>query len=130
MADNNPHAKRSQMLLPITLAIDRRAADALMRKSLSDLEAIYAKLREEADKSEELVTAGGGACACDVAHSSLLTVIGFAINKLNGEGRYQDWMADESLGLLADYRELVTACGEDANSPAFSGITDDMIEKL
>lgn len=130
MAYDNPYERRSKTLLPITLDIDRRVADALMRKSLSDLQAIYAKLKEEAEKSEELVTGGGGACACDVAHWNLLTLIGFSINKLDGEGRYQDWMEDESLGLLADYREIVAACGEDAKSPAFSGITDEMIKKL
>lgn len=130
MANDNPYAERSATVLPITLEMDRGAADALARRSLSDLQAIYAQLQKEADQSEELISDGGVACACDVAHSNLLIVIGFSINKLDGEGRYQDWMEDDSLGLLADYRQLVAACGEDAQSPAFSGITDEMIEKL
>ncbi len=130
MANENPYMERSKALLPVTLETDRKAADALARKSLSGLQAIYAHLQGAADKAEELVTNGGGACACDVAHSNLLIIIGFAINKLDGEGRYQVWMEDESLEILEDYRGLVSACSKDARSPAFSSITDKMIKEL
>lgn len=130
MADDNPYAERSNALLPTTMEIDREAADALTQKSLPDLQAIYDRLRDETDRGEKLIADGGAACACDVAHSTLFTIIGFAINKLDGEGRYRDWMEDDSLDMLADYRSLVAACGGDAGSPATSGITDAMIRGL
>lgn len=130
MAADNPHAKRSKALLPSTLEIDRSVADALARKSLPGLQTNYARLQEATEEGEKLVANGGMACACDVAHSNLLIVVGFAINKLDKEGRYQDWMEDDSLGNLANYRELVAACGEDASSRAFSSITDEMIKHL
>lgn len=125
-----PHAGRSTAVLPTTLDIDRSAARALEARSLSDLQAIYTRLQKETDKGEALIAGGGTACPCDAATATLLIVIGFAINKLDGEGRYQDWMEDESLSLLADYRAFISTCGEDAQSTALSDITDLMIKKL
>ncbi|MUO43006.1 hypothetical protein [Agrobacterium vitis] len=130
MADENPYTKRSATLLPVTLKLDGNVTDALARKSLSTLQDIYRQLQEETEKGEELVNNNGTASACDVAHSNLLIVVGFAINKLDGEGRYQDWMENESLEKLAEYRELVAACSNDARLPAFSKITDNMIKQL
>jgi len=130
MASDNPYAQRSKTRLPVTLETDRRLMDALTRKSLPDLNTVYAQLHEDVDRIRKRLTDDGTACACDVAHSTLLIIIGFSINKLDGEGRWQDWMEDESLELLENYRRLVAACGEDAGSPAFSGITDEMIKKL
>lgn len=130
MAGDNPYAARSSALLPTTIEMDGRTADALTRKSLPDLQSIYEQLLEEAERGEKLIADGGSACACDVAYSQLLIVISFSINKLDGGGRYEDWMEDESIERLTSYRELVGACGDDAGSSAASGITDEMILAL
>jgi 1,6-anhydro-N-acetylmuramate kinase len=130
MADDGSYVERSKERLPTTMEIDGRAADALARKSLSELQAVYARLQEQNDRNERFVVDGGTASACDVANTQLLILIGFSVNKLDGEGRHREWMEDENVALLASYRELVAACGNDAGSPAASGITDAMIEAL
>ncbi|TDK36731.1 hypothetical protein E2F50_07350 [Rhizobium deserti] len=130
MSEDSPYMKRSREFLPFALEIDRATAEAFANKSVSDLQAIYERLETEADRSQQFLGNGGAATACDVAQSTLLIVVGFSINKMDGQGRYEDWMEDESLRLLSDYRQLVAACGEDAKTPALSRITEEMIKNL
>ena len=113
-AAEDPVAKRSRERLMPTLEFDRRAATAFQSKALTGLSALYTQLRTVGAESESLVAAGKSACGCDVAVTNLLIIVGFAVNKLDGKGRYQPWMKDESLRLLADYQGYLTDCAKDA----------------
>lgn len=124
-------ATRSREMLPRLVDLDRRVADALAAKSLPDLAKVYEALTARAAEGEAHLEAGNEACGCDVALSNLVIVVGFAINKLDGEGRYQDWMREESLGLLQDYHSLAEACAEDSGRARFSSrIRPELIETL
>jgi hypothetical protein len=124
-------ATRSREMLPRLVDLDRRVADALGTRSLPDLNKAYEALAARASESEAHLEAGNEACGCDVALSNLVIVVGFAINKLDGAGRYQDWMRGESLGLLQDYHSLAEACAEDSGRARFvSRIRPELIETL
>lgn len=127
---DNPYEERSLRQLPIVLAFDSRLASALRARSLPELRGLREDVGRETENSEALVSEGGTAVACDVALFNLDLIAAFSINKLDGEGRYEDWMEGESIRLLADYRELVDACGKDAGEAATSSISTDMIEGL
>ena len=109
-----PIAKRSRERLLPTLEFDRRAAAAFQSRAVAELSTLYTQLRAAGAESERLVAAGKSACGCDVAVAKLLIVVGFAVNKLDGKGRYQSWMTDESLQLLADYQGYLVDCAKDA----------------
>lgn len=124
-------AARSREMLSPLVDLDRRVAAALGARSLPDLLKVYEALTKRAGESEAHLEGGGEACGCDVALSNLVIVVGFAINKLDGEGRYQDWMREESLGLLQDYHSLAEACAEDSGRARFvSRIGRELIETL
>jgi hypothetical protein len=110
-------AERSRAKLPQTLAFETRSAEAFQSKSLASLQKLYDELNEATADADDLQKTGGFACACDVAHSNLLTIVGFAINKLDGEGRYQDWMKDEMLHMLDQYRSYLQNCASDGTLP-------------
>jgi hypothetical protein len=123
--------QRSREMLPPLVSLDRRLADALAARSLPDLTQAYAYLTERVAESEAALDAGMDACGCDVALGNLVIVVGFAINKLDGEGRYEDWMRDQSVELLENYRSLAAACAEDSGRATFvSRIGRDLIENL
>lgn len=126
----NPLKARSLALLPITRQIDGEAVAALQQRSLPALRALYTRLQAHSGEVETLLAAEGQASACDLALSNLELIVAFAVNKLDGEGRYEDWMEGESIRLLADYRELVPTCAADAGSVISSGLQAGMIEAL
>lgn len=124
-------AVRSREMLPPLVGLDIRVAGALADRSLSALSDAYADLSDRVGKSETYLEAGNPACGCDVALGNLLIIVGFAINKLDGEGRYQDWMREQSLELLETYRSLAAACAEDSGRATFASRIDaQLIETL
>ena len=124
-------AQRSREMLPPLVSLDRRIADALAARSLPELTQAYASLTQRVAESETHLENGNDACGCDAALGNLAILVGFAINKLDGEGRYQDWMAGESLELLENYRSLAAACAEDSGRATFkSRIEPALIETL
>jgi hypothetical protein len=122
---------RSRAMMEPLVALDRAVADALEARSLAALSGAYEKLRAHAEAIEAHMEAGEHACGCDVALTNLLVIVGFAVNKLDGEGRYQDWMRDESLNLLASYRDMASDCAADTGRAKFaSRLTAHHIETL
>lgn len=113
-------AARSREMMAPLLAVDARVAAAMAARSLPALSETYTELSAQAEASEAHLASGNPACGCDVALTSLAVVVGFAINKLDGEGRHEDWMRDESLALFQNYQHLAAACAEDAGQPAFA----------
>ncbi len=108
--------QQSVRLLPTTVALDQRAAAAFELKSLSALTALYADLGSQASATEAARQAGRDACGCDVAIANLRIIVGFAINKLDGQDRYQSWMQAESLKLRNDYNGFLADCATDAGA--------------
>jgi hypothetical protein len=115
---NESIAQRSVRLVPFTLEWDRRTAEAFAAKSLTSLTKVYAELGAHATSIEVARKAGQDACGCDVALANLRIIVGFAINKLDGQGRYQPWMRAESARLHNDYETFVADCVTDAGAPA------------
>lgn len=113
----NDVSERSKLALAPTLEFERRAAAAFKAKSLAALQGLYSELKDQATATEALLDKGTNASGCDVALTNLLILTGFAINKLDGEGRYEPWMADESLRLLENYQNSATDCATDAKTP-------------
>jgi hypothetical protein len=111
-------AQRSVRLLPLTVAFDTRTADAFGAKSLPALTKLYAELGAQASATEAARKSGQDACGCDVALANLRIIVGFAINKLDGVGRYQAWMRADSLRLHGEYAGYVADCAADAGAPA------------
>lgn len=109
-------SERSKALLPPTISFEERAAKAFASKSLPDLENLYADIALKQEPIEDMETAGINACGCDVAMTNLSVIVGFAINKINGQGRYEPWMLDESLRLLDEYQGFVSDCAKDAGA--------------
>ncbi len=113
----NDLAERSKTMLPPTLDFERRATEAFTAKSLMDLEGLYSELKAQIEVTEASLEKGINASGCDVAVANLLIIIGFAMNRLGKDGRYEPWMADESLRLLAEYQSSMTDCATDAKAP-------------
>ncbi len=109
--------QRSIRLLPLTVAFDQRSADAFGAKSLAAFIALYAELGAQASVTEAERKSGQDACGCDVALANLRVIVGFAINKLDGAGRYQPWMRADSLRLQREYASFVADCAADAGAP-------------
>ncbi len=115
---------RSRLLLPVTLELEGRAAIAIEGKSVADLKGVYEGIRARSDEAQKHIEAGGNACGCDVALTNLLIAVGFAINKLDGQGRFEPWMDDESLDLLDKFDSFATDCANDAEvQPATRRLT-------
>ena len=110
--------QRSARLLPLTVAFDHRAADAFGAKSLPALTKLYAELGAQASAIEAARKSGQDACGCDVALTNLRIIVGFAVNKLDGAGRYQAWMRADSVRLQAEYASFVADCAADAGASA------------
>ena len=106
----NHVSERSKRLIAPAIAFEQRAAKAFKSKSLSELENLYADIALLQEDPIEMETAGVDACGCDVALINLSVIVGFAMNKLNGQGLYESWMLDQSLELLAEYREVLSDC--------------------
>jgi len=124
-------AERSRAMIGRLAEIDGQVADALSARSLSGLQAIYSRLHEAAEAADTHMAAGHDACACDVALTNLLIVVGFAINRLDGEGRWQDWMRDEGLDLLQNFFDLARDCAADAGRASHvSRVTARLFEAL
>ena len=111
-------ATRSSRLLPQTLAIDQRAAEAFQARSLAALQTLVTDLKKATIATEAHMNSGGNVTGCDVASATLSIVLEFAVNKLDGEGRYQPWMRAQSLKLLADYQGYLQGCSADAGRPS------------
>ncbi len=115
---------RSQLLLPVTLELEGRAAIAIESKSAAELKRVYEDIRARSDETQKHMEGGGNACGCDVALTNLLIAVGFAINKLDGQGRFEPWMDDESLDLLEKFDSFATDCANDAEvQPAARRLT-------
>jgi hypothetical protein len=112
-----PVAERSIRLLPLSIQFDGRTADAVSAKSLPELIALYAELGAHAAATEAARNVGQEACGCDVALANLRIVVGFAINKLDGQGRYQSWMRAESMRLRDQFANFMADCADDAGVP-------------
>jgi hypothetical protein len=107
-------AIRSARLLPVAIDLDSRTAAAFSARSLDSLTKIYAELGAAAAASEAARKTGQDACGCDVAFANLRIVVGFAVNKLDGKGRYQSWMQSESQRLRGDFESMLKDCAADA----------------
>ena len=124
-------AERSSALLQQSLAFDERAKIAFQDRSLTELKALYADLKAAVAVIEAHQKSGGDACGCDVALSNLLIITGFAVNKLDGEGRYEPWMLDESLIMLDMYQGFLINCAADAQAaPAAVQLTAQHLKAL
>ncbi len=110
--------QRSARLLPLTVAFDHRAADAFGAKALPALTKLYDELGTQASAIEAARKSGQDACGCDVALTNLRIIVGFAVNKLDGAGRYQAWMRADSVRLLGEYARFVADCAADAGASA------------
>ena len=111
-------SERSKTLIGPTIAFEDRAARAVVQKSLADLENLYADIALHQVPVEKLIDEGIDACGCDVALTNLSVIVGFAIDKLDRQGRYQPWMLAESLRLLEEYQGFVSDCAKDAGMAA------------
>lgn len=111
-------ASRSQLRLPELASFDGRVAEAIAGKSLPALQRLYAELHADSDAADARQAARKVVTGCDLAVSGLLVIVGFAINKLDGAGRYQDWMLDESLTLVEATDESMRDCAHDAGAPS------------
>jgi hypothetical protein len=110
--------QRSARILPLTVAFDQRVADAFGSKSLPALTTLYTELGAHASAAEAARQSGQDACGCDVALANLRVIVGFAVNTLDGAGRYQTWMRAESVRLQSEYASFVADCAADAGAPA------------
>ena len=108
--------ERSKKLLSPTIAFESRTAKAFETKSLAELQNLYADIALLQDPPEQMETDGVDACGCDVALINLSVIVGFAINKIDGEGRYETWMLEDSLRLLDEYNGFVSDCANDAGA--------------
>ena len=116
----DPVAQRSRDMIAGVSELDARTAQALQDRSLERLHDIYRDLEKKSLDVEKLMSSGGNACGCDVAYASLLVAVGFAVNTLDGEGRYAPWMKIESLRLLDNYKSLANDCAVDAGRTGFN----------
>ena len=107
-------AQRSEQQLGPTQEFDRRAAQAFQSKSLDDVRRLDADLNSKFVEIEHHAASGGSACGCDVAIAALRIIVGYALNKLDGQGRYQTWMQDESIQLVKKFHDYLTDCAIDA----------------
>lgn len=124
-------ADRSRQLLDALVEIDGSAARALASRSVPELRELYSTLSAKTEETEHHMAGGQDACGCDVAATNLVIIVGFAINKLDGGGRYQDWMLEESLDLLESYTALLADCAVDAGRPPqVSRVTPRLFEAL
>lgn len=110
-------ASRSQARLPEIAEFDGKARHAFESRSLVELQAIYAELQADATANELRRAEGKAVTGCDVALTSLLPIVGFAINRIDGGGRYRDWMRGESVRLLQSYHASINDCATDSGSP-------------
>lgn len=110
---------RSRVMLEPLRMLDRAVTEALETRSLEQLSEAYAQLTARVEATQAELDAGEDACGGDIALTNLLIITGFALNKLDGEGRYQDWMQGQSLSLLASYHSLAAACATDAGEAKF-----------
>ena len=117
LAAGKPHdeiAKRSLQRLGPTQEFDRRALRAFQSKSVDEMRRLYVDLHSTNRKFERHLDQGKNACGCDVATTTLLIIIGFALNKLDGLGRYQPWMQGESVELVKTFQGHLTDCAFEA----------------
>ena len=116
-AQNETIASRSQARLHEVAEFDGRAKQAYESRSLAALQEVYAELQADAAASEQRIAEGRVMTGCDMALSSLLPIVGFAINRIDGGGRYRDWMRGESERLLQSYHASIHDCALDSGSP-------------
>jgi hypothetical protein len=122
---------RSKSELSPALEFDIKAKLAFQARALPDLQSLYTDLKARNAAVEEHTNSGGDACGCDVAMANLLIIVGFAINKLDGGGRYEPWMLDESLNLMDDYTSYMADCAADADAaPAQTELTAQLVKAL
>ena len=127
----NELAQRSTTQLATVIDLDLRAKEAFMKRSLPELHSLYSDLEKHSAATVDFQKHGGDACGCDVALANLLIIIGFAINKRDGEGRYAAWMEDDSLRLLDEYQAYITDCAKDATAaPASTKLTAQLVKAL
>ena len=110
-------ASRSQARLPEISEFDGKAKQAFENRSLAALQSIYAELQADSAANEQRLAEGKAVTGCDVAVSSLLPIVGFAINRIDGGGRYRDWMRSESARLLQSFHDSMQDCATDSGSP-------------
>jgi hypothetical protein len=103
--------------LPELSEFDGKARQAFESRSLTALQAIYAELQADAAASEQRFAEGKAITGCDVASSRLLPIVGFAINRIDGGGRYRDWMRGESVRLLQSFHDSIQDCANGSGSP-------------